>query len=94
MRHNALKFFNISEEIIIIWKFWKIKPNFFSAYTLSNLLFLKTCNSYFTYCPTVFTEIYLVFSEKLFCINYVFLLCMYADIFKDKDKWYLFFFIF
>lgn len=63
LRHNALKFFNISKEII--WKIWKIKPNFFSAYALSNLLFLKICNSYFTYCPTVVTEIYVVFSEKL-----------------------------
>ena len=53
LRHNALKFFNISKEIIIICKFWKIKPNFFSVYTLSNLLFLKISDSYFTYCSTV-----------------------------------------
>ena len=66
------------------------KAYFFSCIYTFQFLFLKTCNSYFTSCPTVFTEIYLVFSEKLFCINYVFLLCMYADIFKDKDKWYLF----
>lgn len=82
LRHT-LKFFNISKEII--WKIWKISL-IFSAYALSTPIILLKFVIVILLTVLLWLLEIMQYFLKTFVINYVFPLCMYADIFKDKDE--------